>query len=40
MIENEIVQEWINKAEEDFGFASLSLEQTQYFVQVCFHFQQ
>jgi HEPN domain-containing protein len=40
MNENEIVQEWIEKAEEDFGFASLILEQTDYFAQVCFHFQQ
>lgn len=40
MIENEVVKEWMEKAEEDFGFASLSLEQTEYFAQVCFHFQQ
>lgn len=37
---NEIVQEWIDKAEDDFGFASVSLEQTEYFAQICFHFQQ
>ena len=36
----EIAREWIDKADEDFGFASLSLEQTSYFSQVCFHFQQ
>lgn len=40
MIENEVVQEWIDKAEEDFDFASVSLEQTEYFPHICFHFQQ
>jgi len=36
----EIVKEWIEKAEEDFGFASTSIEHTNYFAQICFHFQQ
>jgi HEPN domain-containing protein len=36
----EIIKEWIEKAEEEFGFASTSIEQTDYFAQVCFHFQQ
>ncbi len=36
----EIIKEWIEKAEEDFGFASTSIEHTNYFAQVCFHFQQ
>ena len=40
MIVNEIVQEWLDKAEDDFNFASLSLTQTEYFTHVCFHFQQ
>ncbi|MFB0524914.1 MAG: HEPN domain-containing protein [Phycisphaerae bacterium] len=35
-----IAKEWIQKAEEDYGFASLSIEYTDYFAQVCFHFQQ
>lgn len=37
---NEIVKEWLKKAEEDFGFASTSLEDTNYYAQICFHFQQ
>ena len=36
----EIVKEWIEKAEEDYGFACASIEHTDYFAQVCFHFQQ
>ena len=36
----EIVKEWLEKAEEDFGFACASLDDTNYFAQVCFHFQQ
>jgi len=36
----EIVKEWIEKAKEDYGFACVGLERTDYFAQVCFHFQQ
>ena len=36
----EIAKEWIEKAEEDYGFACASIEGTNYFAQVCFHFQQ
>jgi HEPN domain-containing protein len=36
----EIVREWLEKAEEDYGFACASIEDTNYFAQVCFHFQQ
>jgi len=36
----EIVREWIEKAEEDFGFAASALELEKYFAQICFHFQQ
>lgn len=39
-MQSEIVKEWIEKAEEDFGFASQSIEHTDYFAQICFHFQQ
>ncbi|MEW6687155.1 MAG: HEPN domain-containing protein [Candidatus Edwardsbacteria bacterium] len=41
MMQNEeVVREWIEKADEDFGFASSSLENGNYFAQICFHFQQ
>ena len=36
----EITQEWLQKANEDYGFASSSMEFTDYFGQICFHFQQ
>ncbi|MFQ6035058.1 MAG: HEPN domain-containing protein [Sedimentisphaerales bacterium] len=36
----EIAKEWIEKAEEDYGFACASIESMDYFAQVCFHFQQ
>jgi len=36
----EIAKEWIQKADEDYGFASVSIECTDYFGQICFHFQQ
>lgn len=39
-MENEIVKEWFKKADEDFGFASTSIENTDFFAQICFHFQQ
>ena len=35
-----VAKEWIEKAEEDYGFACASIEYTDYFAQVCFHFQQ
>jgi len=40
MTRQKIIEEWIDKAEEDFGFASTSLEYNDYFAQICFHFQQ
>jgi len=36
----ELAKEWVEKAEEDFGFAASSLELEGYFAQICFHFQQ
>lgn len=39
-MQNEVVKEWLQKADEDFGFASTGIEYTDYFSQICFHFQQ
>lgn len=36
----EIAAEWLEKAEEDYGFACLSMEGTNFYSQICFHFQQ
>ncbi len=35
-----IVREWLEKAENDYGFADLALELDDYFSQICFHFHQ
>ena len=41
MVDIEIVREWIEKAEEDFEFAKMNLEERKPFcAQICFHFQQ
>jgi len=40
MQNKKIVKEWMDKAEEDFKFASASLKHGSYFAQICFHFQQ
>lgn len=39
-MQNEVVREWIEKADEDFGFATTGIEYTDYFSQICFHFHQ
>ncbi len=36
----EISKEWLTKAQEDYGFACAGIEDTDYFAQICFHFQQ
>jgi HEPN domain-containing protein len=33
-------QDWLSKAEEDYGFAVESMPDTGYYAQVCFHFHQ
>lgn len=36
-----IVREWLYKAEEDFNFAKINLEENHgFYSQICFHFQQ
>ena len=41
MVDISIVQEWIEKADEDFEFALVNLQEGKPFIaQVCFHFQQ
>ncbi|OHB58027.1 MAG: hypothetical protein A2173_09550 [Planctomycetes bacterium RBG_13_44_8b] len=36
----EIAKEWLQKAEEDYGFACAGLEDTEYYAPICFHYQQ
>lgn len=41
MMQNkEVVKEWMEKADQDFGFAVSCIEFKNYFAQICFHFQQ
>ncbi len=41
MVDNAIVREWLDKADEDFEFARINLEEKKpFFPQICFHFQQ
>jgi len=40
MADPQLVREWLNKAEEDFGFAASVIKESPYFAQICFHFHQ
>ena len=41
MVDTSLVTEWLNKADEDFEFARINLEERKnFFAQICFHFQQ
>ncbi len=41
MVDPEVVQEWLAKADEDFEFAKVNLmEGKPFYSQICFHFQQ
>ena len=41
MVDQGIVKEWVSKADEDFYFARVNLEEKKrFFAQICFHFHQ
>ncbi len=41
MVDRDIITEWVTKADEDFEFARIHLEEEkQFFAQICFHFNQ
>ena len=41
MVDVEIVREWLEKADEDFEFARLNLQEKKpFYAQICFHFHQ
>lgn len=41
MVDSEITREWIAKADDDFRFALINLEEGKPFLAlICFHFQQ
>ena len=40
MADSKVIQEWLQKADDDFDFAVSVLEDTTFYGQICFHFQQ
>lgn len=40
MVDSRIIKEWLDKAEEDFNFATSVIETSPYYPQICFHYQQ
>jgi HEPN domain-containing protein len=40
MADPKLVQEWLQKADEDLGFAASIIEDSPFYAQICFHFQQ
>ena len=40
MAEADLVDEWLEKADEDFQFAASVLEESPFYAQICFHFHQ
>ncbi|KAA3608875.1 MAG: HEPN domain-containing protein [Candidatus Scalindua sp. AMX11] len=40
MVDSQLIEEWIKKADEDMGFASSVVEESTYYAQICFHYQQ
>jgi HEPN domain-containing protein len=40
MVDRRLIEEWIKKADEDIGFASSVVEDSSYYAQICFHYQQ
>lgn len=40
MVDRRLIDEWIKKADEDFGFATSVIEDSPYYGQICFHYQQ
>jgi HEPN domain-containing protein len=40
MADPKLIQEWLQKADEDLGFAVSIIEDSPFYAQICFHFQQ
>lgn len=40
MVDRRLVDEWLAKADEDYGFASSIIQDSTYYAQICFHFHQ
>jgi HEPN domain-containing protein len=40
MADAKLIQEWLRKADEDLAFAESIIEDSPFYAQICFHFQQ
>ena len=40
MVHKKLIREWLEKADEDYGFASSVIEDSSYYAQICFHYHQ
>ena len=40
MADPKVIQEWLNKADEDYEFALSVVEDSTFYAQICFHFHQ
>jgi HEPN domain-containing protein len=40
MVDSEIANEWLQKAEDDYGFACSVIEDSPFYAHICFHFHQ
>jgi len=40
MADPKLIQEWLQKADEDLGFAASIIEDSPFYAQICFHLQQ
>jgi HEPN domain-containing protein len=40
MADPQIIQEWLKKADDDFGFACSVVNDSSFYAQICFHFHQ
>jgi HEPN domain-containing protein len=40
MVDQRLIDEWLQKADEDIGFASSVIQDSAYHAQICFHYHQ
>ena len=40
MADPSVINEWLKKADEDFGFAVSIIEDSTFYAQICFYFHQ
>lgn len=40
MAERKVIEEWLQKADEDLNFAKSVIEDSPFYAQICFHFHQ